>query len=229
MKNDLRKTAISFETIGSQCAMRVSNKTAVSLSRQQLPNNTTLKMKDRPMKTFATLTALAFATTFASQAQAQIQTPSGLLLGVYVQAVNRGMYVTSTIPGYSAVGRLQRGDILVRATAEGMPIYELRSLRELEQAKSAIGPNREAAVEFYRPNVGLIYAWVEFTPLTGPAAAAAARSNTTGKKQYGATFKLESEKPGARNLFRKGNSNNRSGSSKPSPGTTPKGGNPFDK
>ncbi|TWT49871.1 hypothetical protein KOR42_38230 [Thalassoglobus neptunius] len=167
------------------------------------------------MKLFTTAAAtLLLVSTLNVQAQAQgIQTQSGLLLGVYVQAVNQGMYVTSTIPGYSAVGRLHPGDILMRATADGQVIYNLRSLRELEMAKSAIGPNREAAIEFFRPGYGVQYAWVEFTPLMGPAAV-----SSSGVKQYGAQFKLESEKPGARNMFKKGSSNPPKG--KP-------GGNPF--
>ncbi len=155
------------------------------------------------MKSFI-LTTAVFVFSF-SNVVAHAQWPgdpyqnvsSGMLLGVYCQANGYGLRVNSTIPGYSAVGRLQPGDVLMRMTAVGMPMYDLYSLGIMEQAKSAIGPNREAAVEFYRPGCGYQYAFVTFTPLYGPAAA------TTGVKSYSAQFKLESEKPGARNLFQK--------------------------
>jgi hypothetical protein len=109
------------------------------------------------------------------------------------------MKISSLIPGYTAEGRLYPGDINKRATVDGNTIYSTRSHYELENAKRAIGPNRDAALEIYRPNQGLIYVWVQFTPLYGPAAAAA----PAGTKAYGAQYKTEKEKPGARNLFRK--------------------------
>lgn len=125
---------------------------------------------------------------------------SGMLLGIYSQPCNGGMKVTSLIPGYTAQGRIFPGDIIKRAAVpngNGAMTYLLRSHYEMEKAKSAIGANRDAALEIYRPGVGLTYVWVQFTPLYGPAAAA---SGGTHKAQ----FKTEREKPGARNLFRSG-------------------------
>lgn len=185
-------------------------------------------MKAKPMKNPLTITALMLVVgTLSSSAQAQIRTESGLLLGVYVYAQNNGMRVQSTIDGYSAVGRLFPGDILTRATGEGMPIFQLRSLRELENAKSIIGPNQEAAVEFYRPGVGYMFAWVEFTPLMGPAAV-----SRSGVKQYGAKFKLESEKGGASRLFGvtpKESEAKPAPRPQPQPKPQPGSGNPFDR
>jgi len=134
---------------------------------------------------------------------------SGMLLGVYATARNDGMQVTNTIPGYSAVGRLFPGDVLLQTTVDGFQVYPLRSHYEMEHAKMAIGPNREAAVEFWRPGVGLMYAWVEFTPIYAPAAPAMSggfpqpRMGKPQQRQFSAQFKLESEKPGARALFQK--------------------------
>ncbi len=122
---------------------------------------------------------------------------SGMLLGVYAQADGTGLRINSLIPGYSAVGRLQPGDVLLRMTADGWNVYDLYSMAAMEQAKSITGPNREAAIEFYRPGVGLTYAWVTFTPIAGPAFA------PTATKQFSAQFRLESEKPGSRAMFDK--------------------------
>ncbi|APZ93897.1 hypothetical protein [Fuerstiella marisgermanici] len=153
------------------------------------------------MKTTVATTLLALTAT-VSVAQDYSNVTSGMLLGIYGNETQQGMRVTSTIPGYSAVGRLQPGDVLQRATVDGNTMYYLRSHYEMECTKMAIGANRDAAIEIYRPGYGLIYAWVQFTPLSGPAAATTA----SGKKQYGASFKLESEKPGARSMFRRSNS-----------------------
>ena len=171
------------------------------------------------MKTTIATTILAFAAS-VSVAQDYSNVTSGMLLGIYGNASQQGMRVTSTIPGYSAVGRLQPGDVLQRATVDGNTMYYLRSHYEMERTKMAIGANRDAAIEIYRPGYGLIYAWVQFTPLTGPAAA-----STTGKKQFGARFKLESEKPGARSMFRRSDSGggSRPGLSKSKVITTPPG------
>lgn len=158
---------------------------------------------------FKTLVVVLLVTvgvkTSAVQAQSFDNVSSGMLLGIYAHACEHGLQVTSTIPGYSAEGRLLEGDVLKRATVDGQVIYDLRSLYEMENAKMAIGANREAAIEFYRPDVGLMYAWVQFTPLNGPAVA-----STNGVQQYKAQFKLESEKPGARQLFQRGATSPRS-------------------
>ena len=96
-----------------------------------------------------------------------LHTESGMLLGVYAQTTQQGLTITDTIPGYSAEGRLFAGDILLQATAEGMPTFSIRSHADMEQAKSQIGPFREAAIEFFRPGVGNQYAWVTFKPIGG--------------------------------------------------------------
>lgn len=98
-----------------------------------------------------------------------IHTASGMLLGVYARTSHEGLKITSTIPGYSAEGRLFAGDILLKATAEGMPTFVLRSHQDMENAKSQIGPFREAAIEFFRPGAGTMYAWVTFMPIGGGA------------------------------------------------------------
>lgn len=153
------------------------------------------------MKTLIATLAIVFTGSFA---QAQYDNvSSGLLLGVYCQPCSNGMKVNSTIPGYTAEGRLFPGDILKRATIDGYNIYNLRSHYEMERTKTTIGANREAAMEIYRPGQGMIYVWVQFTPLYGPAATSA-----TGQKQYGAQFKTEREKPGARAMFQKSSSGN---------------------
>lgn len=148
-----------------------------------------------------TATAVLLLTTLAQSASAHDfnnfhNVQSRLLLGVYAIQGNGGMRVTGTIPGYSAEGRLFPGDVLMRATMDGFRIYHLRSHVEMENAKSAIGPFRQAALELWRPGVGLMYAWVEFTPVGGimPYSAPAAAP-------YQAQFRMESERPGARRLF----------------------------
>jgi hypothetical protein len=98
-----------------------------------------------------------------------LYTPSGMLLGVYARTTHDGLKIVGTIPGYSAEGRLFPGDVLLRATATEMPVLSIRSHSLMEQAKSRIGPFREAAVEFFRPGAGLMYAWVTFEPIDGDA------------------------------------------------------------
>lgn len=148
-----------------------------------------------------TLSLTLFVGLLGSGLQAQdfSNVKSGLLIGVYAAPGNGGMRVTDTIPGYSAEGRLYPGDVLLRTTTDGNTVFRLRSTYEMENAKIAIGPNQTAAVELWRPGVGLIYAWVEFTPIAGPAAVYGAPAPCK------AEFRMESERPGARQLFeRKG-------------------------
>lgn len=143
--------------------------------------------------------ALLFgALTAAASAQDFSNVKSGMLLGIYAAPGSGGMRVSSTIPGYSAQGRLFPGDVLLRVTIDGLNVYRLRTTFEMENAKIAIGPNREAALEIWRPSQGLMYAWVELTPIAAPMAAM-----QRGPQQSKAMFKLESEKPGARRMFEK--------------------------
>ncbi|MEZ6126270.1 MAG: hypothetical protein R3C49_24345 [Planctomycetaceae bacterium] len=122
------------------------------------------------------LAALVTLTTSSIQATDFSGVSSGLLLGVYASPAHGGMRVTSTIPGYSAEGRLFPGDVLLRTTIDGWQMYRLRTHYEMENAKSAIGAGQQAALEIYRPGEGLIYAWVEFTPIYGPATAYSVQS-----------------------------------------------------
>lgn len=129
--------------------------------------------------------------------KAEANPPSGLLLGIYAYENWQGLRVTATMPGYSADGRLYSGDVLLRATTDGFNMYNIGTHWGIENAKDAIGPYTPAAIEFWRPGVGLQYAWVEFMPVGGGVQAYM-------KKQMKAEFKLESEKPGAKALFQKG-------------------------
>lgn len=158
------------------------------------------------MNKFTLTLAIAILTSATSMAQDFSTVRSGLLLGVYANASHDGMRVTGTIPGYSAVGRLFPGDVLVRATTDGVTVHELRSHYSMENAKSAIGPNRPAAIEIFRPGQGYLYAWVEFSPLSAPTAVYSKQPGqrsapaASGNK---AIFKMETEKRGARQLFQR--------------------------
>jgi hypothetical protein len=150
------------------------------------------------MKTFSISAVLIGAILLGgSLPTAEANPPSGLLLGIYAYENWQGLRVTSTMPGYSADGRLFGGDVLLRATTDGFNIYNIGTHWGMENAKDQIGPYTPAAIEFWRPGVGLQYAWVEFMPIGGGVQA-------FNKKQMKAEFKLESEKPGAKALFLKG-------------------------
>lgn len=142
---------------------------------------------------FSLVTLIAL---MASTARAQdfSNVPSRLLLGVYASPAHGGMRVSGLIPGYSAEGRLFPGDVLMRTTVDGYEIFNLRSSYEMENAKMAIGPNQQAGIEIWRPGVGLIYAWVEFTPIGGIGGP---------QPTCSAQFRMESERPGARQLFQR--------------------------
>lgn len=158
------------------------------------------------MNKFTLTLAIAILTSATSMAQDFGNVRSGLLLGVYANANHDGMRVTGTIPGYSAVGRLFPGDVLVRATTDGVVVHELRSHYAMENAKSAIGPNRPAAIEIYRPGQGYLYAWVEFSPLSAPTVlytTQGGRRPAPAKSGNKAIFKMETEKSGARQLFQR--------------------------
>ncbi len=75
---------------------------------------------------------------------------SGLLLGVNVSSVQKGLLVATTIPHTPADGVLYRGDILRFMTAYGHPVYSVQRLSHLEKAKEAIGSNRDAFLEILR-------------------------------------------------------------------------------
>lgn len=150
-------------------------------------------------------TVTTILTTFAGTNVATAQyenVRSGMLLGIYASPQYGGLGVQGFIPGYTAQSVLQRGDVLMRATADGVNVYPIRSLHDMENMKSSIGSNRDTSLEVYRPGVGLTYCWVTFTPIYGPATAA----SPSGTVQSKAVFKSEAVKPGARSLFNKGTS-----------------------
>lgn len=158
---------------------------------------------------------LAFATSTATNATAQDfgNVKSGLLLGIYTSPSQGGMRVNDLIPGYSAEQVLQPGDLLLRVAVSENEVYRLRSRYELENAKMAIGADRQAAVEIWRPQVGLIYAFVEFTPIYGPAAAAAMAAPSGSKA---AMFKLDISGQ-ARGMFKQQNNSNNNNGTFPRP------------
>jgi hypothetical protein len=128
-----------------------------------------------------------------------------MLLGVYAFENWQGLRVTDTIPGYSAHGRLFANDVLLQATTDGVNVYCIKTMDEIEWAKDQIGPNTPAAIEFYRPGVGLTYAWVEFQPIGGGVMAYSQEGVAImAQPQLKAKFFLESEKPGAKLLFEGG-------------------------
>lgn len=131
--------------------------------------------------------------------------PSGMLLGVYAFENWQGLRVTDTIPGYSAHGRLFANDVLLQATTDGVNIYCIKTMDEIEWAKDQIGPNTPAAIEFFRPGVGTMYAWVEFQPIGGGVMAYSQGGVAMMvQPKMKAKFFLESEKPGAKLLFEGG-------------------------
>ena len=151
------------------------------------------------MKT--TITTVACAITLFVSASAQAAPSSGMLLGVYAFPNYQGLRVTGTIHGYSAHGKLFRGDVLKRVTADGLTVYPTRSHGQIEYAKDQIGPFQPAALEVFRPGVGFIYLWVEFQPVGGVAAYSV--DSTPQPQQYKARIFTEKEKPGAALLFKK--------------------------
>ena len=158
--------------------------------------------------------------------------PSGMLLGVYAFENFRGLRVTGTIQGYSAQGRLFPGDTLLQVS-DGNSVYSARTRFEFEMAKDRIGPNRWAALEVWRPNAGLIYFWVQFTPVNnGPAVFGA--DGAAAPRQMKAEIRTEAERPAgrksARSLFQgRSNGNGQPGQSNPNagrPGNGIPGGSP---
>ena len=157
----------------------------------------------------ATTSAL-FVTSIAQAAPS-----SGLLLGIYAYSNSQGLKVTGTIPGYSAQGRLWKGDVLLRVTTDGFNMYPVRNHWQIEFAKDQIGPNQQAALEIYRPGFGYEYLWVEFIPVGGGPVAA---YGVQPKTQMKARIFTEQEKPGAAAMFKKSGNQPGFGMPKPSGG-----------
>jgi hypothetical protein len=157
--------------------------------------NTALRTLERGA-TMLLVGALVFGLAVGPVLAQPFNPPSGTLLGVYVYQTWQGLRVISTIPGYSAHGRLFTNDVLMRLS-DGTSVYPIRSLWDLEMAKTNIGAYRWAALEYYRPGWGTMYAWVTFTPVGGVAA----YREDGVQPQMKAEFKTEQEKPGAREFF----------------------------
>ena len=112
---------------------------------------------------------------------------TGLNLGVWVYQTKWGMKVSHVFPGTPAVDiGIRRGDILLAFKAPVDPRwpgpsrwieYPTRSLHELREAKSQIGPGVAFVVRIWRPYQGYWYPWCELQVAGGggPAAAPAAR------------------------------------------------------
>jgi len=97
---------------------------------------------------------------------------SGLLLGIrYTKNSSRGLYVQSTMDGYSADGILRRGDVLLRIADENGRIFNINSGSAIEHAKATIGRNTQAEVEIRRRyqdgSTELRYYLVAFQPIGG--------------------------------------------------------------
>lgn len=161
----------------------------------------------------AVLVASSVGTTLAQQPA------SGMLLGIYAFPNFHGLRVTSTIPGYSADGRLFPNDVITRATDDGVNVHRIRRLWDLERAKDQIGPNRWAALEILRPGQGYIYMWVQFVPVGVGPAAVAQGANTQGASTQNVQARIltPQERGGAQNLFGGRNSQ----TSPPNAGTNP--------
>jgi hypothetical protein len=78
-----------------------------------------------------------------------------MLLGIYTMPGQGGMQVTGLIPGYSAEGRLFRGDVLLRVAVSEHEVYRVRSLSERENAKTVIGPQPPLLAVTVRPSLTL--------------------------------------------------------------------------
>src|SRR5690606_16365454 len=149
-------------------ASSTANQTSIAMRPQQA----THASKGSKVMTRLAIALVALLTAQLALAYDFSNVRSGMLLGIYTTPAQGGMRVSGLIPGYSAEGRLYPGDVLLRVAVDESQVYRVRSLYEMENAKMMIGPNREAALEIWRPSQGLVYAWVEFTPIYGPAIAA---------------------------------------------------------
>lgn len=110
-------------------------------------------------------------------------TPSGLLLGIYAAPSPNGLRVVNTIPGTPAVGILQANDKLMRATPDGVTVYDISSPQAIEQAKDQIGVHVTTYLEVFRPGVGYIYPSVTFVPVGGGVKAMATYAAPVAENQ----------------------------------------------
>lgn len=88
-----------------------------------------------------------------------------LILGAYFEDVEVGLKVTGTVSASPADKVLQPGDVVCRIAALGQPTRTIETLNQLEYAKRAIGPNRQAVLQVYRPGLGTQFVPVTFLPV----------------------------------------------------------------
>lgn len=129
------------------------------------------------------------------------QHSGGTMLGIYAVESLHGLRVMGTVDGCSAHGRLLPNDILLRATADNLPIFSINTHERMEYAKMMIGANRIAAIEFFRPGVGNMYAWMTFELKCSTPHATLLGITPASGTTFEAEFIMESEKPGAQELF----------------------------
>jgi len=125
----------------------------------------------------------------------------GTMLGIYAVETLHGLRVVGTVDGCSAHGRLLPNDVLLRATADNLPIFSINTHERMEYAKAMIGANRIAAIEFFRPGVGNMYAWMTFELRCSTPHATLLGITPSAGATFEAEFIMESEKPGAAELF----------------------------
>lgn len=125
----------------------------------------------------------------------------GTMLGIYAVETVNGLQVVGTVDGCSAHGRLLPNDLLLRATADNLPIFSINTHARMEYAKAMIGANRIAAIEFFRPGVGNMYAWMTFELKCSTPQATLLGITPSAGTTFEAEFIMESEKPGAAQLF----------------------------
>lgn len=121
--------------------------------------------------------------------------PSGLMLGVHCYPTFDGLKVQDTIPGYCAEGRLREGDVLLRVRISQGPIYSVRTLGEIEDAKGQIGPGVWAVLQLFRPRVGTVCVWVRFSPLEASAAMTHLTEMMTEAERPGASAAFAEDEP----------------------------------
>ena len=154
----------------------------------------------------AMLTALLHFGASSSFAQFGFPHPAqagngGTMLGIYAAETLHGLRVMGTVEGTSAHGRLLPNDILLRATADNLPVFSINTHDRMEYAKMMIGANRLAAIEFFRPGVGNMYAWMTFELRCNDLHSAVMGITSATHSTFTAEFILESERPGAQALF----------------------------
>lgn len=95
---------------------------------------------------------------------------STLISGVQVVPEQSGIKVVRVLSTDAAGPTLQAGDILMKATVDGRTFFSLSTLKNTADARTAIGSDRKAAVQFHRPGAGQRHTWIQFQPATSASA-----------------------------------------------------------